>query len=201
MVDFKNHSICDTDMLIKLQLGKVFCKFKEKEVLLFIADSVKDELLFICNSLHEYKYLYSNLFDNSDPNIKVIYASDFSPIEQRMINSNLMQYGIRTNIGNGKIEKNVGEFVTTLYAVYKNIGIVRTCDGEFIRTHSEDPAFNQILFKTLNETLSSFLNNKDRIKVNKLIEKENKLFSTSKANSRKPTIDDLINRFNNLKLS
>lgn len=198
MVDHSLYPICDTNILIALNLGKVLDHFLGNIKKLNVADKVKDEMENKFSQSDSYNH-FLNVFHGT--NVIVINETMFSEDVLKSIRATLRQYKVQNFVGIKAYGKDAGEFASALYAV--NLGIKKfyTNDKVFIKNYGQEYIFKDLTLVNLNSTLSEFLTERERIRVNAIIEKNNpimvfKLDEESKEVAREELLQRLVAKFN-----
>lgn len=192
MVEYSLYPICDTNILIALNLGKVFDAFLSSIKNLNVADKVKDEMENKFVNSDNYSY-FLNVFD--EKNVRIIDESIFTPKVHQSICATLRQYKIQNFMGIKAYTKDAGEFASALYAVNLDIKKVYTNDMVFITSYGQEHIFKNLIFVNLNDTLAEFLSNKQRIQVNAQIQMKNDIMKVKlNEENEEKTKSDLIKK-------
>lgn len=170
MVNYSLHPICDTNILIDLQLGNVFQEFLESTIKVNVADKVKDEMNNKFSKSQKYKFLL-DVFEKN--NIQIIEESIFSEDALLVMRANLAHYNVQNFIGRRAFGKDAGEFASALYAVNLGIRKLYTNDKKFITNYGQEQIFSGLEMLNLNYTLEEFLKHTERISAISKIENEN----------------------------
>lgn len=137
------------------------------------ADSVENEIKKWANNDDKYKKI-STIFDENKENaINVIYLEKLDAVDQTLIRRQLSSFGF-SNIDNSKKTlKNLGEYVSILYAYFLGIPFLQTDDVEFYGNIDIEKQFSGIEIMTWNDIAGRItMNDMERIRLNSLIEKE-----------------------------
>ncbi|MEB7998456.1 hypothetical protein [Staphylococcus saprophyticus] len=169
-----NAPIVDTDIWVFLIMSGFYKRLIEYYGFLQFSDVVEKEIMRWSSNKEELKEIALTFKKLKDEHkIKVILFDDFENLEQKSINHQLNEYGLReVRI----IEKNKGEFTSLLYALHKGIGKFKTNDRKFVTEISEDN-YDDITIINWDEMLSKYcVSFKEKIEVQKLIaNKETKM--------------------------
>lgn len=187
--------ICDTNIWVKVVIGDVVSSFFSTFESLHFADSVENEIKKWANNDDKYKKI-STIFDENKENaINVIYLEKLDAVEQTLIRRQLSSFGF-SNIDNSKKTlKNLGEYVSILYAYFLGIPFLQTDDVEFYGNIDIEKQFSGIEIMTWNDIAGRItMNDMERIRLNSLIEKEQQ-----RMNQKKKDFNSLDNRLEKLR--
>ncbi|MGX7204775.1 hypothetical protein [Enterococcus devriesei] len=176
--------ICDTNIWVKVVLGNVrtsfFTTFKD----ISFADAVENEIIKWERNTDKYNKIASNFVDSKNKSFEVIYLEDLDIITQKAVKKQLKQFGF-TNLDNSSATiKNLGEYLSVVYAYYLDIPFLQTEDIEFYEEIDLQSTFKGIEIVTWNEIAQKITkDDKERIRLNKIIESEQKIMSARKKES------------------
>jgi hypothetical protein len=170
-ITFKNYPVCDTNILIDLQLGNVFERFLTNENKINIVDKVLDEMRNLFSYSPSYGQLLLTIEKNA--NVYIVPETIFTSDQQSTIKHTLKMFPIKNFFGKKAFGKDVGEFASAVYAIYLQIQQFYTNDKKFIEKYQHNPFFTNLLMLNLNDILNKFLSNPERIRANQIIETKN----------------------------
>lgn len=173
--------MCDADVWIKLSyVDRIDILFRDCDMI-YISDVVKEEINRIGKTPifgKCVKYLRGYLTE-TPKKLKVIYLDkEFSDEDKASIKYALTQYNI--TLSKDMLVKNSGEIVTAIYADHLNISIIKSDDTDF-RTKIIPNDFPHIKIVNLQEILRANLKDIERIKINALLDKAERMYDTYKA--------------------
>jgi len=168
----KNIPICDTNILINFGLVDFIDRFIKYYKKIFISDFVKDELLNKIPIDSTYSFLRKNI----DNDFEIINKNKyFNEDEILMMNHILNQYELtHDSLINNTMGKNIGEFVSAIYAANLGIKVFITNDIIFINEYKNESIFKNLLFKNMTQILDKIVGKDERKKIRKEIIENNK---------------------------
>lgn len=173
--------ICDTNIWVKACLGKVLDRFFYNFGLITFADGVENEILKWSRNDNRFKEISSKFEEHRGTKLNVIYLDDIDSFNQILIKKQLKEFGF-DNLDNSKDTiKNLGEYLSISYAYFLDIPFLQTEDVEFYESIDLEKKFKGIQIVTWND-ISGIItqSDKERIKLNKAIEEEQKLMNSKK---------------------
>ncbi|MFV0305073.1 MAG: hypothetical protein ACK5IC_06310 [Moheibacter sp.] len=179
--------ICDTNIWVKVVLGNVRSSFFHEFHDIFFADAVENEIIKWDRNTDSFSRIASNFIESKENNFNVIYLTELDPTIQSLIKKQLMQFGF-PNLDNSQTTiKNLGEYLSIVYAYFLDIPFLQTEDLAFYAEIDMQNSFKGIKIITWNEIAQKITkNDKERIRLNTLIENEQK-----RMNANKKKNDDL----------
>lgn len=187
--------ICDTNIWVKVVLGNVqtpfFTVFKD----ISFADAVENEIIKWEKNADKFNRIAKDFTESKEQKFSVIYLCNLDPIIQVSIKRQLKQFGF-TDLDNSKsVIKNLGEYLSVVYAYFLDIPFLQTEDLEFYEEIDLQSNFKGIEIITWNQIAQKITkNDKDRIRLNTTIENEQRLM-----NAKKKESDDLNAKLRALK--
>lgn len=162
--DFEKFPICDTNILINFGLENILDKFVEFKNKIFISDCVYDELDRKFEKSRTYNYLLKNVNEN-DSIVKIERDKHFNQEQIWVMNANLNEFEIKNDtLLTGKLCPNAGEFISAIYAANLGIRLFITHDIKFINKYEKEPAFQNLTFRNMIQTLDGFIGKDERKK-------------------------------------
>lgn len=187
-IEYSKYPICDTNIIIDLNLGDILNKFLENKKKIWVCDKVFLELKSKFKKSQKYSYL-----TEINSKMKLIDHKYFSENELKVMNIQLLSYEIENCIGTENIGEDFGEFVSSIYAVTLGIKELYTNDKKFIEKYANEPIFKSLIMRDLDYTLRELVKDKERIKIMKLIEEENRRMNKIlKEENEKDKIEKMI---------
>lgn len=123
--------ILDTDIWVFLIQSGFEKRLLKRYGYIFVSDVVEQEILKWERNNGQSKSIAEKYKSyKSEEKIRVINFDSFSDQDQLLINHQLNDYGLR-NVE--VIEKNKGEFVSMIYALYKSLKTFKTNDRNFVK--------------------------------------------------------------------
>ncbi|MDT1995706.1 hypothetical protein MX633_03345 [Carnobacterium divergens] len=173
--------ICDTNIWVKACLGKVLDSFFDNFGIITFADGVENEILKWSRNNNRFNLISSMFEEHRGTKLSVIYLMDIDPINQRLIKKQLKDFGFDDLDNSKNTIKNLGEYLSISYAYFLDIPFLQTEDVEFYESIDLEKRFKGIQIVTWNDIACKITrSDKERIQLNKLIEKEQKLMNSKK---------------------
>lgn len=170
------YPICDSDVWVYACFGNIVDRLFEIHKKIVIADVVEGEILK-WKSNQKFKYVADKYeeYKNSGK-ILVISHEKHIPNEVRIIQEGMLrEFGFRNYFANTPSEPDKGEYVSAIYADYFNICLFRTNDKLFAEDGLGRNDFPNLNIQDWNETIRCLVpNDMARLKINKMIEQEEK---------------------------
>lgn len=130
------NSICDTDIIVKISKSVHVLKFFDKYKVVHFSDCVLQEIERNAKSKNIKSILFKNARININKNIeenlaKKIHFRDLSPDEKQILRREFLNYNIVFDECSGeyKMEEDIGEKVTIIYAELLGIQIILSDDN------------------------------------------------------------------------
>ncbi len=168
--------ICDSNIWINVCLGDVHTNYVDAYKTIGIADAVHNEIVKFGESEGRSQQIYSSYIENIGKGVRKINIEDFSETEQKLISNELIRRGFIDRDNTSKIIKNLGEYVSLVYAYFLEVPFIHTHDLKFCDEILMSDIYEQykgieiITWHSLSEALvASF---KDKMLLNKKIEQE-----------------------------
>lgn len=160
--------IVDTDIWVYLVLSDYHKRIIKYYGYLQFSDVVEKEIMYWQKNKQEFSKVASIFQDLKAKNhVKIIRFEDFDELSQSTINHTLSEYNLKSV---DVLEKNKGEFISLLYALYKDIHRFKTNDRKFKEEvqHSVDENF---IFVNWAEVLDNYSTSfKEKIETQKRID-------------------------------
>ena len=116
-----------------------------------------------------------------DTSLKVVYLEQLNSGHQILIKRQLTEYGFSELDNSRKTIKDLGEYLSLLYAYFLKIPFLQTEDVEFYGNININEQFKGIEIMTWNNIAEQLMpNHSERIKLNSFIELEQKNMSRKK---------------------
>lgn len=145
--------IVDTDIWVFLIQSGFEKRVIKRYGHILISDVVEREILKWDRNQGDSKSIAEKFkFYKQNQQIKVITFDSFSDEDQSLINHQLTDYGLKHV---GVIEKNKGEFVSMLYALYSALKIFKTNDRNFVK-EIDDSIHEKIKITNWDELLDKY---------------------------------------------
>lgn len=187
--------IVDTDIWVFLVMSGYYKRLIKYYGYLQFSDVVEKEIMRWKKSSDDSKEIAMNFQTlKYEGKLKVILFENFDILEQKSINHQLNEYGLKAvNIQ----EKNKGEFTSLLYALYKGIEKFKTNDRKFVSEISEDN-YEYINIINWDKILDKYsVNPKEKFETRKLITNKEIKMNNNKQEYKKQNQDP---RWDKLKL-
>lgn len=173
--------ICDTNIWVKACLGKVVESFFETFGIVAFADGVENEILKWSTNKNRFETISSTFIEHRGKSLNVIYLTDIDPVNQSLIKRQLSDFGFNNLDNSSQTIKNLGEYLSIAYAYFLDIPFLQTEDVEFYESIDLQNRFKGIEIVTWNEIATKITrNDNERIQLNKLIEREQKIMNTKR---------------------
>lgn len=195
----KEQYICDTNIWVRVVLGKVFESFFQNYNSLCFADGVENEIKKWSVNKDKFGEISSSFENYKNSAFNVIYLADLEANEQKLIQRQLKQFGFVDLDNSTKTIKNLGEYLSIVYAYFLEIPFLQTEDVEFYECIDLEKNFKGIEIITWNDIASKITkDDNERIRLNSLIEKEQQQMNKKKikANSMEEKLKRLQEKFN-----
>lgn len=190
-----NRYICDTNIWVKVVLGDVVDVFVNSFPNLHFADAVENEINKWARNSDKYSSISSIFSDHKNKSLNVIYLENLASGEQKLIKRQLKEFGFSELDNSKKTIKNLGEYLSLVYAYFLEIPFLQTEDVEFYENVDIKQQFKGIEIMTWNDISGKITgNDKDRIKLNSNIEAEQQ-----RMNQKKKDFNSLDNRLEKLR--
>lgn len=187
--------IVDTDIWVFLVMSGYYKRLIKYYGYLQFSDVVEKEIMRWEKSSDDSKEIAMNFQTlKYEGKLKVILFENFDILEQKSINHQLNEYGLKAvNIQ----EKNKGEFTSLLYALHKGIEKFKTNDRKFVSEISEDN-YEYINIINWDKILDKYsVNPKEKFETRKLITNKEIKMNNNKQEYKKQNQDP---RWDKLKL-
>ena len=199
MTPSKGQYICDTNIWVRVVLGKVFDAFFQNYNSLCFADGVENEIKKWSVNKDKFGEISSSFENYKNTAFNVIYLADLKTSEQKLIQRQLKQFGFTDLDNSKKTIKNLGEYISIVYAYFLEIPFLQTEDVEFYECIDLEKNFKGIQIITWNDIAAKITrSDKERIQLNSLIEQEQQQMNKKKirANSMDEKLRRLQEKFN-----
>ena len=181
MTPSTNGYICDTNIWVKVVLGNVVDQFVYIFPNVHFADAVENEINKWTLNANKYKKIGTTFNDLKDTSLKVVYLEQLNSGHQILIKRQLTEYGFSELDNSRKTIKDLGEYLSLLYAYFLKIPFLQTEDVEFYGNININEQFKGIEIMTWNNIAEQLMpNHSERIKLNSFIELEQKNMSRKK---------------------
>lgn len=187
--------IVDTDIWVFLVMSGYYKRLIKYYGYLQFSDVVEKEIMRWGKSSDKSKEIAMNFQTLKEAGkLKVILFENFEILEQKSINHQLNEYGLKAVFIQ---EKNKGEFTSLLYALHKGIEKFKTNDRKFVSEISEDN-YEDINIINWEEILDKYsVNPKEKFEISKLITSKEIKMNNNKQEYKKQNQDP---RWDKLKL-
>lgn len=168
--------ICDSNIWVNVCLGDIHTNYVDSYKTVGIADAVHNELVKFGESEGRSQHIYLSYLDSLEKGLKKISIEDFTEAEQKIISNELIRQGFHEIDNTDKTIKNLGEYVSLIYAYFLEVPFIHTHDLKFCDEILMNEIYEQykgieiITWHDLSEKLASSFNAK--MQLNKKIEKE-----------------------------
>ncbi|MGX5791737.1 hypothetical protein ACWKSJ_11990 [Staphylococcus equorum] len=179
--------IVDTDIWVFLVMSGYYKRLIKYYGYLQFSDVVEKEIMRWGKSSDKSKEIAMNFQKLKEAGkLKVILFENFEILEQKSINHQLNEYGLKAVCIQ---EKNKGEFTSLLYALHKGIEKFKTNDRKFVSEISEDN-YEDINIINWDEILDKYsVNPKEKFETSKLITSKEIKMSNNKQEYKKQNQD------------
>lgn len=179
----KYECICDTNIWVNVCIGDVHEKYLEKFSSIGIADAVKNEIVKWRNHKNEFKKISVLFHEYENKKLFIINKENLDPTTRKIIENELKQQGFTDLDNRIKTIKDLGEFVSLLYAYHLGIPYIHSNDANFsYEIHngsllSKYKGIEIIMWNEISETITD--NDDDRIKLNRVVEEKSKVMANN----------------------
>lgn len=166
--------ICDTNIWVNVCLIEKTNLFFKSFNSLYFADSVKNEISKWGRDDNKYNKIHSVFEENERlKSFEVIYLDQLDSVTKNIIEQQLREFGFSEWDNKNSVIKDLGEYISVLYAYHLEIPMLQTDDINFYESIDMVNRFKDIEIMTWNDIASKLTtSDKERISLNKVVETE-----------------------------
>lgn len=191
--------ICDTNIWVRVCLGKIHERYIENFSNIGIADVVKNEILKWKENEGRFQDISTLFCEYENRDLFVIDLEELDPILKKIIERELARWGFSDLDNKSKTINDLGEFVSLLYAYHLEVPYIHTHDMNFCETiqfddlYAEYKGITMITWNELSEHIT--FDYTERMSLNKLVEAESKIMNSQfKQIKQEQLLDDKLNQ-------
>ena len=176
--------ICDTNIWVKICLGKLINNLFEKYPGTSFVDFVENEIVKWNSSDDKFQNIATEFSAFKSEKFHVIYFKDLDEITKSLIKRDLKEYfGVNIDLVDNKHKKieNLGEQASLIYAYHLDIPYIQSEDNNFFDQSFISEKFEDIKIISWSHIISRIIpDDMKRIKLNRAIEEQQEVMNKRK---------------------